>query len=105
MPIFVHTMHFKITHEFNAICTSYRWITYNYIRSRTILWVDTKAFKGKLKFVKGQLNSEWIYEVIVSPKMQAKNYKDFCPTKQTGIVAKKIAYSHQKKVLRSLFVW
>ena len=27
----------------------------------------------------GQLNSEWIYEVIVSPKMQTKNYKDFCP--------------------------
>ena len=24
---------------------------------------------------KGQLNSEWIYEVIVSPKMQIKNYK------------------------------
>ena len=57
---------------------------------------------------KGQLNSEWIYEVIVSPKMQTKNYKDFCPTKQTRIVAKKTAYTHQKitkKVLRSLFVW
>ena len=26
-------------------------------------------------------------EVIVSPKMQTKNYKDFCPTKQTRIVA------------------
>ena len=29
---------------------------------------------------KGQLNSEWIYEVIVSPKMPTKNFKDFCPT-------------------------
>ena len=28
---------------------------------------------------KGQLNSEWIYEVIVSPKMTTKNLKDFCP--------------------------
>ena len=28
---------------------------------------------------KGQLNSEWIYEVIVCPKMPTKNYKDFCP--------------------------
>ena len=28
---------------------------------------------------KGQLNSEWIYEVIVSPKMPIKNLKDFCP--------------------------
>ena len=27
---------------------------------------------------KGQLNSEWIYEVIFSPKMPAKNFKDFC---------------------------
>ena len=36
---------------------------------------------------KGQLNSEWIYEVIVSPKMQTKTYKDFCLTKQTRIVA------------------
>ena len=27
---------------------------------------------------KGQLNSEWIYEVIVSPKMPTKNFPDFC---------------------------
>ena len=41
---------------------------------------------------KGQLNSKWIYEVIVSPKMLTKNYKDFCPTKQTRIIAKKKCY-------------
>ena len=29
---------------------------------------------------KVQLNSEWIYEVIVSPKIPTKNYRDFCPT-------------------------
>ena len=29
---------------------------------------------------KGQLNSEWIYEVIVSSKMPTKNLKDYCPT-------------------------
>ena len=28
---------------------------------------------------KGQLNSGWIYEVIVSPKTPTKNYRDFCP--------------------------
>ena len=28
---------------------------------------------------KGQLNSEWMYEVIVSPKMPTKNFKDFLP--------------------------
>ena len=27
--------------------------------------------------VKGLLNSEWIYEVIVSPKIPTKNYRDF----------------------------
>ena len=29
---------------------------------------------------KGQLNSEWIYEVIISSKIPTKNYRDFCPT-------------------------
>ena len=56
---------------------------------------------------KGQLNSEWIYQVIFSPKMQTKNNKDFSPTKQTRIVAKKTAYTHQKitkTVLWSLFL-
>ena len=28
---------------------------------------------------KDSLNSEWIYEVIISPKMPTKNYQDFCP--------------------------
>ena len=30
-------------------------------------------------FAKGQLISEWIYEVIVSPKIKKKNCQDFCP--------------------------
>ena len=29
--------------------------------------------------LKGQLNSEWIDEVIVSPKMPTNNFLDFCP--------------------------
>ena len=29
---------------------------------------------------KGQLNSEWIYEVSVFSKIPTKNYRDFCPT-------------------------
>ena len=28
---------------------------------------------------KGQLDSEWIYEVTVSPKILTKNYRDFYP--------------------------
>ena len=34
----------------------------------------------KRKGFKGQLDSEWIYEVIVSPIMPTKNFKYFCPT-------------------------
>ena len=50
---------------------------------------------------KGQIKSEWIYEVIVTPKMQTKNYKDFCPSKQTRIIAKQTAYFHQKITKKS----
>ena len=28
---------------------------------------------------KGQINSEWIYEIINFPKNEPKNLKDFCP--------------------------
>ena len=42
--------------------------------------------QNSANLAKGQLNSEWIYEVIVSPKMQTKNYKNFCPAIQTRIV-------------------
>ena len=35
-----------------------------------------------LTFIKGQLISEWIYEVIVSPKIRTKNCQDFCPSTQ-----------------------
>ena len=33
----------------------------------------------KESFFKGQLNSEWIYDVIVSTQMPAKNLSDFYP--------------------------
>ena len=36
---------------------------------------------------KGQLNSELIYEIIISPKIPTNNFPDFGPTKQTRIVA------------------
>ena len=65
------------------------------------LWAGDRFFEGTRKYIKGQLSSEWIYEVIVSLKMQTKNYKYFCPTKQTRIVAKKTAYNHQKITKKS----
>ena len=46
-----------------TLCTLYN------LTKNTIVNVPTK----------GQLNSEWIYEVIVSPKMPTKHLKDFCP--------------------------
>ena len=35
--------------------------------------------EGYNRHTKGQLNSEWFYEVIVSSKIPTKNYRDFCP--------------------------
>ena len=35
--------------------------------------------KQKLDHSKGQLNLEWIYDVIVSSKRPTKIFKDFCP--------------------------
>ena len=50
----------------------FREINSEFVDSRFGVWSDEEVCKG-------QLNSEWIYEVIVSPKMPTKNLKDFCP--------------------------
>ena len=43
-----------------------------------------------------------MYEVVVSPEMLTKIFPDFCPNKQTRIVAKKkTAYTHQKITKKS----
>jgi len=53
----------------------------------------SNSFKLSVSTHKGQLNSEWIYEVIISPKDDSQ----------------KTAYKHQKitlkELLQSLFVW
>ena len=41
---------------------------------------DSRFLMFLFKNTKGQLNSEWIIEVIVSTKMPTKNLKDFCTT-------------------------
>ena len=43
-------------------------------------WSDFEKDHPSTLLHKGQLNSERIYEVIVSPKIPTKNFKDFCPT-------------------------
>ena len=64
---------------------------------------------------KGQLNSESIYEVIVSPKIPTKDYRDFCPgslssdyyfkvsTKRSISSCKKISTYFLKYPFRHLF--
>ena len=42
--------------------------------------LDEKVRKDSWVPSKGQLDSELINEVIVSPKIPTKNYRDFCPT-------------------------
>ena len=44
---------------------------------RTAMCIDVRVNEKGLS--KGQLKSEWIYEVIVSAKIPTKNYRDFCP--------------------------
>ena len=53
----------------------------NFFGSIWILFMDLLAYVIQLLIdqAKGQLISEWIYEVIISPKMPTKNFKDFCP--------------------------
>ena len=103
--------------------------TYQYVKSpeavsssSTQWYVFTKFLSGSYWFLnkvlrsmgvcyaiaKGQLNSEWIYEVIVSPKMPTKIFPDFCPTKQTRIVAIFLWFFGECRQffwLQSLFVW
>ena len=52
--------------------------------SKVKFWLKNTIFKPtyhahRIFDTKGQLDSEWIYEVIVSPKMPTKKFKDFCP--------------------------
>ena len=53
----------------------------NLMKFRYVFLKDHENMKQSFTFeaTKGQLNSEWIYEVIVSPKMPTKNYRDFNP--------------------------
>ena len=47
-----------------------------------MLGLETENINAKMFMTglcKGQWYSEWIYEVIVSPKMPTKNYQDFYP--------------------------
>ena len=36
-------------------------------------------YVGQILPIKGQIKSEWIYEIINFPKNEPKNLKDFCP--------------------------
>ena len=68
--------------NFNLILTFQPMTAQIYKSTAVIGW---KFVRWKIKIsvlwkgTKGQLNSEWIYEVIVSPKIPTKNYIDFCP--------------------------
>ena len=57
-------------------------ISAQYKNHKYVQTSQTQGCKVFLLTVKGQLNSEWIYEVIVSPNKPTKNYKDFCSTKE-----------------------
>ena len=48
--------------------------------TKYVTWRNIHAFFGELPIsVKGQIKSEWIYELIDFSNYQLKNFKDFCP--------------------------
>ena len=50
----------------------------NWFDNDYLSWIkDAEIGSRKIAYTKGQLNSEWIYEVIVPPKMPTKNFSDF----------------------------
>ena len=88
--------HYRTCPEVNLISNTPNWIKLptSFIRCWILLkklhmrnFVGNR-YQSRLRRwqTKVQLNSEWINEVI-APKMQTKNYKDFCPTKKARIVA------------------
>ena len=62
-------------------------------KSHTIL-LNSMELRLHCYYSKGQSNWEWIYDVIVSSKCPSK---DFCPIKQTRIVAKKLPKLTKKR--------
>ena len=84
-------------HTFNFMCFSLFWprkvhlkvkirlfLTYTLKRTSSLNFFEEIFYPARTcqkwpRLHKGQLNSEWIYEVIVSPKIPTKNYQDFCP--------------------------
>ena len=55
---------------------------------------DKRGIRNEV--TKGQLNSECIYEVIVSPKMQTLKSQGFLPYQTNKDRSQKNAYTHQK---------
>ena len=50
-------------------------------QGQNALWIKFPIWITKstiCRFAKGQLISEWIYQIIVSPKIRSKNCQDFC---------------------------
>ena len=73
----------KITRKKGLYICSWVW----YRRESLCKYELCMLLNPKYILFKGQLNLEWIYEVIVSPKTQTKNYNYFCRTIQTRMVA------------------
>ena len=90
--IFAQTPWFK--QQVFKCSNSTLWLENSILNTKKMLNIDNKKFEstflsfesykpegynGTSTLLKGQTISEWIYEVIVSPKIQTKNCQDFCP--------------------------
>ena len=67
-------------------CLLNEWILADWLDANLHVMIQksSKPFFSEIYFhgggTKGQLDSEWIFEVIIPPKMPTKNLKDFSPT-------------------------
>ena len=65
---------FIVQRVLSVLHCSMPWVDQNKVEN--FMTITTSASKYISTPTKGQLNSEWIYEVTVSSKIPTKNYKD-----------------------------
>ena len=64
---------------FFILCIVEEFQIFTIMRNIFLQWWERTSCNLSLKIAKGQLISEWIYEVIVFSKLRTKNCQDFCP--------------------------
>jgi len=92
LVLFIFNLHLQVLSFYSFFCFDFLCTFFIHtfqparnVQENTKKWQGTpypslKVTNLDIRFFndKGQLDSEWIYEVIVSSKIATKNYRDFC---------------------------